>query len=532
MDDDPTSLKDFFVEPQKGFWLRKRKRRNSDAVSMCSLDLTLAPEPENKRKRRLSKVASLANLLSTPMRPVMKIGASLQRSFAGGRMDSPSTSTSPRSSSPCNFLQRSCSILRTPATNSQQIATLRHAKQRLTRCWSQAIARNNTMELGLQEVKRQEAIYELWSGEDGIVEDLEFVQDKYQSSMMQLHLLSEEEAQCVFGGIDNLLKIHRSLRDNLVSLRNSAGITESVGKTLLNWIPGLNCYIGHCSNQVWARALLEEKNINKRFQEFLKQCLESSFSRRLDLWTFLDVPRSRLTKYPLLVGEILRHTPSGHEDVIPLSKTASALTLVLQQTDVAIGAAECRLVCTRLQFPHDHSSRDLVDKCTAVLCSGELKDRRGTKFNCFLFDKCFVVTRICRPSVKFTVCAPIIPAEQITFEEVELRGRSAGSETARTGQAAFRVGFKDAAVGSHRIFAATNEHVRKHWMYCMKQVTSSQENIKTKSSSPPEAKKKIKSVVPCKCMNKSVLNGNNSQFTRPFRQRNRVSKSVTRDNLV
>lgn len=45
---------------------------------MCSLDLTLAPEPENKRKRRLSKVASLANLLSTPMRPVMKIGASLQ----------------------------------------------------------------------------------------------------------------------------------------------------------------------------------------------------------------------------------------------------------------------------------------------------------------------------------------------------------------------------------------------------------------------------------------------------------------------
>lgn len=57
---------------------RKRKRRNSDAVSMCSLDISLAPEPENKRKRGLSKVASLANLLSTPMRPVMKIGASLQ----------------------------------------------------------------------------------------------------------------------------------------------------------------------------------------------------------------------------------------------------------------------------------------------------------------------------------------------------------------------------------------------------------------------------------------------------------------------
>lgn len=76
----------------------------------------------------------------------------------------------------------------------------------------------------------------MWSGEDGIVEDLEFVQDKYQSSMVQLHLLSEEEAKCVFGETDNLLKIHRSLRDNLVSLRDSAGITAGVGKTLMNWV--------------------------------------------------------------------------------------------------------------------------------------------------------------------------------------------------------------------------------------------------------------------------------------------------------
>jgi hypothetical protein len=57
---------------------RKRKRRISDTVSVCSLDISVAPEQENKRKRRLSKVVSLANLLSTPMRPVRKIGASLQ----------------------------------------------------------------------------------------------------------------------------------------------------------------------------------------------------------------------------------------------------------------------------------------------------------------------------------------------------------------------------------------------------------------------------------------------------------------------
>jgi hypothetical protein len=85
-----------------------------------------------------------------------------------------------------------------------------------------------------------------------------------------------------------------------------------------------------------------------------------------------------LTKYPLLVGEILKHTPSSHEDKILLSKATSALTQVLQQTDAAIGAAKCRLVRSRLHFPHDDSVTRLIDKSTAVLCSGELKDSRGT----------------------------------------------------------------------------------------------------------------------------------------------------------
>jgi len=66
------------VEVITGLLQRKRKRRISDAVNVCSLDISLPPEQENKRKRGLSKVVSLANLLSTPMRPVRKIGASFQ----------------------------------------------------------------------------------------------------------------------------------------------------------------------------------------------------------------------------------------------------------------------------------------------------------------------------------------------------------------------------------------------------------------------------------------------------------------------
>jgi hypothetical protein len=99
-----------------------------------------------------------------------------------------------------------------------------------------------------------------------------------------------------------------------------------------------------------------------------------------------------------------------------------------------------------------------------------------------------------------------------------------------SGRSAFRVGLKDTSAETHRIFVATNEHARKHWMDCIKQVMPPQENKKTKCPSPSEAKKKIKSVVLHKCMDKSAWN--ESQFIHPFRQQNRISKSITKDNLV
>lgn len=47
-------------------------------------------------------------------------------------------------------------------------------------------------------------------------------------------------------------------------------------------------YCAYCANQVHAKALLDEKkNHDKRLEDFLQRCLESPFSRKLDLWNFL-----------------------------------------------------------------------------------------------------------------------------------------------------------------------------------------------------------------------------------------------------
>lgn len=97
-------------------------------------------------------------------------------------------------------------------------------------------------------------------------------------------------------------------------------------------LPCLNSYDSYCSNQVAAKALLDHKKQDHRVQDFLQRCLESPFSRKLDLWNFLDIPRSRLVKYPLLLREILRHTPNDHLDQQHLEEAVCIYLKYLNKT--------------------------------------------------------------------------------------------------------------------------------------------------------------------------------------------------------
>lgn len=103
-----------------------------------------------------------------------------------------------------------------------------------------------------------------------------------------------------------ILFVHLSLSPTLCS--NQVSVFVSLQ------LPCLSAYTPYCSNQVKAKPLLDQKKQDRRVQDFLQRCLQSPFSRKLDLWNFLDIPRSRLVKYPLLLREILKHTPNDHPD--------------------------------------------------------------------------------------------------------------------------------------------------------------------------------------------------------------------------
>uniref|UniRef100_T1IVC1 DH domain-containing protein n=1 Tax=Strigamia maritima TaxID=126957 RepID=T1IVC1_STRMM len=467
------------------FWLsvisnkRKRKRRESDSdcLSVCSLEVPFR-EPA-RRKKRLSRVASFANLLS-PVRPVMKVGEALQRSWSGVKISSSpisvdsGLSVSPSSSPPSSFkddpLVQMC-------RNGRKAPT----KQRQSKYWRETIGKDVCSDLEDSEIRRQEAIFELFTGEEDMVEDLHLIKSTYHDSLLHLNILTNDEVQQIFGSLHTLEPLHHDLVTKLSQLRNEDGLTESIGRILVEWIPCLKAYIDYCANQVYAKALLDEKKINdKRVEDFLKRCLESPFSRKLDLWNFLDVPRNRLVKYPLLFRNICKLTPQNHVDLEYFKKAIPMIEQIISTVDIRMGESEGQFFINKLDYLDEQQKDPALAKVNCLLCKGILRNNRGTKLTAFLFDQVLVLTRPVTRNDRgrlYQVYRQPMPSEEIIIEdikdgEVKMGSfRSAFSHN-QSIKNVFRVSFRNPLDGQGHTLMTTDEHDKKQWLYHLKKITS------------------------------------------------------------
>ncbi|CAG2191845.1 ARHGEF3_8 [Mytilus edulis] len=260
--------------------LRKRKRKNADedTISVQSLDVTV----KKKSRKSLLRVSSIANLLS-----------------------------------PSKSAKRRPSVFKVPPSPANKVNVTPYkapqpspAKRRLSRTWSDMICTtvgNLPTELSHRDIKRQET---------------------YHDSLKKLQLLSDGELKQIFGPIDELIPIHEDLCNRLQNQRLPDGTTQCVGELLKEWVPNLHHYISFCANQVFGKALLDEKKNDEAVEDFLQRCQDSPFSRKLDLWTLLDGARGKFVKYPLLMKTIQKYvTVLDEEDNKNLAEAFVILTV-------------------------------------------------------------------------------------------------------------------------------------------------------------------------------------------------------------
>ncbi|XP_030587569.1 neuroepithelial cell-transforming gene 1 protein-like [Archocentrus centrarchus] len=463
---------------------RKRKEKEDDTVSLSSFDLK---EPSNKRVRSLAKVSSLVNLISPSKHgAVRRFGQSIQ------------SMSSRDSKSPGGSL-RGGSKASGPTPTKRRNSTL----------WSETLDVHQKSTFSTKEIKRQEAIYELYRGEQDLIEDLQLARKAYHDPMLKLSIMTEEELAHIFGGLDAYIPLHQELLKKLTAGIGPDGTVAQIGQIVIDWLPGLNAYKNYCSNQLAAKALLDQKKQDKRVQDFLQRCLESPFSRKLDLWSFLDIPRSRLVKYPLLLREILRHTPPDHPDVTSLERAITIIQEILSDINVRKGECECQYYIDKLEFLDDKQRDPLIDKCKTLLCHGELRNKSGSRLHVFLFSELLVLTRPATRNERscFQVYRQPIPVQDLALEDLQdgeirmggsFRGAFTNGEKAKN---VFRVSSVTPSHGqSHTLYVSDVYH-KQQWLNCLRAAMSQQqgapERVEQRANVPAKSHSSVMSTTVC-----------------------------------
>ncbi|XP_062977406.1 rho guanine nucleotide exchange factor 3 isoform X5 [Elgaria multicarinata webbii] len=332
-----------------------------------------------------------------------------------------------------------------------------------------------------KEIKRQEAIFELSQGEEDLIEDLKLAKKAYHDPMLKLSIMSEQELNQIFGTLDSLIPLHEDLLTRLKEIRKPDGSTDSVGHILVCWLPCLNSYDSYCSNQVAAKALLDHKKQDHRVQDFLQRCLESPFSRKLDLWNFLDIPRSRLVKYPLLLREILRHTPNDNPDQQHLEEAINIVQGIVAEINKKTGESECQYYKERLIYLDEGQKDSQIDDSRVVCCHGELKNNRGAKLHVFLFQEVLVITRAVTQNEQlcYQLYRQPIPVKDLVLEDLQdgevrlggsIRGAFSNNERIKN---FFRVSFKNGSQAQSHSLQANDAFNKQQWLNCIRQAKES-----------------------------------------------------------
>ncbi|XP_048860845.1 intersectin-2-like [Brienomyrus brachyistius] len=169
-----------------------------------------------------------------------------------------------------------------------------------------------------QERKRQGYIHELIETEERYMADLQLVLEVFYKPMSESGRLTDVEMAMIFVNWKDLImsntKLHKALR-----VRKKTGgekmPVQMIGDILASELSHMQAYIRFCSCQLNGAALLQQKTDKEpEFKDFLKKIATDHRCKGMPLSSFLLKPMQRITRYPLIIKNILENTPENHLD--------------------------------------------------------------------------------------------------------------------------------------------------------------------------------------------------------------------------
>ncbi|CAF1108865.1 unnamed protein product [Adineta steineri] len=399
---------------------KKRKRKlEPDTVSLRSLEDLVGDHFRRKKRLSLPRLSSVSELLSPMCDRVINMLQTTKQSSSANLNNLLNSNNNNNTSHGYNIRRKASSSSQQTSNGVSSPNTIKKFRA----AWSETCDGEKLKQtMTATEIERQNVLYELFSEEQQMIENLGLAQRVYRNGMKTLNILTDLELKQIFGPLEDILPLHEDLLYRLKPKSNSS--IDAVGQIYLEWFQRIrSCYVSYCSNLINAKELLDAKRCeeNGRVDDYLKRCTDSGFSRKLDLWDFLDQPRSRLMKYPILFKRIHKRTKDGHEDKRILLETINIVEELINDVSQATSAQICSNIIAKLVYTNDDQKHLLIEKQTRLVCQGELKNNRGQKLHVFLFDEILLFTRIAtRNDIKsYQLTNYPIPIEYLRIEDIE-----------------------------------------------------------------------------------------------------------------
>ncbi|XP_058152168.1 intersectin-1 isoform X3 [Dasypus novemcinctus] len=261
------------------------------------------------------------------------------------------------------------------------------------------------------ERKRQGYIHELIVTEENYVNDLQLVTEIFQKPLMESELLTEKEVAMIFVNWKELIMCNIKLLKALRVRKKMSGEkmpVKMIGDILTAQLPHMQPYIRFCSCQLNGAALIQQKTDEALdFKEFVKRLAMDPRCKGMPLSSFILKPMQRVTRYPLIIKNILENTPENHPDHSHLKHALEKAEELCSQVNEGVREKENsdRLEWIQAHVQCEGLSEQLVfnsvTNCLGprkFLHSGKLyKAKSNKELYGFLFNDFLLLTQIIKP---------------------------------------------------------------------------------------------------------------------------------------
>ncbi|KAJ3050644.1 hypothetical protein HK097_008351 [Rhizophlyctis rosea] len=245
------------------------------------------------------------------------------------------------------------------------------------------------------ERKRQEAIFELIGTEQSYVRDLQLIVEVFYAPLQTL--LQPSDVKSLFSNLEEILLVNSLILSDLETVQSEQEfVISGIGGMFLKHAQSLDAYQRYCANMNHAQKTLQRLRAgDPRLAEFLKsQQSQNPACRFLDLSSFLLEPMQRITRYTLLLRQILHHTPKDHPDHNDVVHALAVSEEVAERVNLAAREQESREKIAEIKQGLDLEGEqlDLFSKTRFLgvrVFLGEgwvQKSKSGRKLHLYLFN--------------------------------------------------------------------------------------------------------------------------------------------------